>query len=113
VIKRQHGHIKARYRGLTKNGALVLTLCALSNRWMTSRYLLEKESIGAHDGRIMAAVRGQVGLEVAGYLRGWGSPRQCVKRQKEGDYECGLIRPSPEVLRLRHIYASIHGEHLS
>ena len=42
VVKRQFGHVKARYRGLAKNGAQVLTLFALSNLWMTRRYLLEK-----------------------------------------------------------------------
>ncbi len=42
VIKRQFGHVKARYRGLAKNGAQVLTLFALSNLWMTRQYLLEK-----------------------------------------------------------------------
>jgi IS5 family transposase len=40
VIKRQFGHVKARYRGLAKNGAQVLTLFALSNLWMTRRHLL-------------------------------------------------------------------------
>jgi transposase, IS5 family len=42
VVKRQFGHVKARYRGLVKNGAQVLTLFALSNLWMTRKYLLEK-----------------------------------------------------------------------
>ena len=41
VIKRQFGHVKARYRGLAKNGAQVLTLFALSNLWMTRHYLLK------------------------------------------------------------------------
>ncbi len=40
VIKRQFGHLKARYRGLAKNGAQVLTLFALSNLWMARKYLL-------------------------------------------------------------------------
>ena len=39
VIKRQFGHIKARYRGLAKNGAQVLTLFALSNVWMARKRL--------------------------------------------------------------------------
>ncbi len=42
VIKRQFSHVKARYRGLAKNGAQVLTLFALSNLWMTRAHLLEK-----------------------------------------------------------------------
>jgi IS5 family transposase len=42
VVKRQFGHLKARYRGLAKNGAQVLTLFALSNLWMTRQYQSEK-----------------------------------------------------------------------
>ncbi len=42
VIKRQFGHVKARYRGLAKNGAQVLTLFALSNVWMARTHLLTK-----------------------------------------------------------------------
>jgi hypothetical protein len=42
VVKRQFGHVKARYPGLAKNGAQVLTLFALSNLWMTRTYLLKK-----------------------------------------------------------------------
>jgi len=40
VVKRQFGHVRARYRGLAKNGAQVLTLFALSNLWMARRTLL-------------------------------------------------------------------------
>ena len=40
VIKRQFGHLKARCRGLAKNGAQVLTLFALSNLWMARKYRL-------------------------------------------------------------------------
>jgi IS5 family transposase len=40
VVKRQFGHVKARYRGLAKNGAQVLTLFALSNVWMARKHLL-------------------------------------------------------------------------
>ncbi|QNH27085.1 IS5 family transposase [Xanthomonas theicola] len=40
VIKRQFGYTKVRYRGLAKNTAQVLTLFALSNRWMARRQLL-------------------------------------------------------------------------
>jgi IS5 family transposase len=40
VVKRQFGHVKARYRGLAKNGAQVLTLFALVNLWMARRHLL-------------------------------------------------------------------------
>ena len=32
--------MKARYRGLAKNGAQVLTLFALSNLWMARKHLL-------------------------------------------------------------------------
>ena len=37
VVKRQFGHVKARYRGFVKNGAQVLMLFALSNLWMARR----------------------------------------------------------------------------
>ena len=40
VIKRQFGHVKARYRGLEKNGAQVVTLFALANLWMARKHLL-------------------------------------------------------------------------
>lgn len=40
VIKRQFSYTKARYRGLAKNTAQVLTLFALSNLWMVRRQLL-------------------------------------------------------------------------
>ncbi len=40
VVKRQFGHVKARYRGLAKNGAEVLTLFALANLWMARKHLL-------------------------------------------------------------------------
>lgn len=44
VIKRQFGYVKARYRGLAKNGAQVTTLFMLSNLWMARRRLM---TIGA------------------------------------------------------------------
>jgi len=40
VIKRQFGHVKVRYRGLTKNTAQLYTLFALSNLWMVRGRLL-------------------------------------------------------------------------
>lgn len=40
VIKRQFGYTKARFRGLVKNTAQMVTLFALSNLWMVRRYLL-------------------------------------------------------------------------
>lgn len=40
VVKRQLGYAKARYRGIAKNTAQVLTLFALSNLWMSRRRLL-------------------------------------------------------------------------
>ena len=40
VIKRQFGHLKVRYRGLSKNTAQLHTLFALSNLWMVRRKLL-------------------------------------------------------------------------
>ncbi len=40
VIKRQFGHVKARFRGLAKNTAQLVTLFALSNLWMARRHLL-------------------------------------------------------------------------
>ncbi|MFZ5779531.1 MAG: IS5 family transposase [Pseudomonadota bacterium] len=40
VIKRQFGHLKVRYRGLTKNTAQLHTLFALANIWMVRRQLL-------------------------------------------------------------------------
>jgi IS5 family transposase len=41
VIKRQFGHVKVRYRGLTKNTAQLHTMFALSNLWMARRSLME------------------------------------------------------------------------
>ena len=41
VIKRQFGHNKARYRGLAKNTAQLMTLFALSNIWMVRRTLMQ------------------------------------------------------------------------
>ena len=38
VIKRQFGPAKARFRGLAKNSAQVVTLFALSNLWMARRH---------------------------------------------------------------------------
>ena len=40
VVKRQFGHVKVRYRGLTKNTAQLVTLFALSNLWMVRKKLL-------------------------------------------------------------------------
>jgi len=40
VIKQQFGHMKARYRGLAKNGSHLVTLFALSNLWMARGTLL-------------------------------------------------------------------------
>ena len=40
VIKRQFGYTKVRFRGLAKNTAQLVTLFALSNLWMSRRYLL-------------------------------------------------------------------------
>lgn len=41
VIKRQFGHVKVRYRGLAKNMAQLVTLFALSNRWMVRKRILQ------------------------------------------------------------------------
>lgn len=40
VAKRQFGYVKVRFHGLAKNTAPVLTLFALSNRWMARKRLL-------------------------------------------------------------------------
>ena len=40
VIKRQFGFIKARYKGLKKNAAQLMTLFALSNLWMVRAQLM-------------------------------------------------------------------------
>jgi IS5 family transposase len=40
VVKRQFGYVKARYRGLKKNTAQLVTLFALSNLWMVRGKLL-------------------------------------------------------------------------
>jgi len=40
VIKRQFGHVKVRYRGLSKNTAQLHTLCALANLWLVRRKLV-------------------------------------------------------------------------
>jgi transposase, IS5 family len=42
VIKRQFGHVKVRYRGLSKNTAQLHTLFALSNLWMVQCTLLRE-----------------------------------------------------------------------
>jgi IS5 family transposase len=39
VIKRQFGHVKARYRGLAKNRAQLFTVFALGNLFLTRRRL--------------------------------------------------------------------------
>ncbi|MBB3226875.1 IS5 family transposase [Luteibacter sp. Sphag1AF] len=39
VVRRQFGHVKARYRGLARNGAPMLTLFTLSNVWMVRERL--------------------------------------------------------------------------
>jgi IS5 family transposase len=44
VIKRQFGHMKVRYRGLTKNTAQLHTMFALSNLWMACRNLKEAQA---------------------------------------------------------------------
>ena len=41
VLKRQFGYVKARYKGLAKNGAQVTTLFALVNLWMARKRLLQ------------------------------------------------------------------------
>ena len=41
VIKRQFGHMKVRYRGLTKNTVQLHTLFAPSNLWMVRHRLLQ------------------------------------------------------------------------
>ena len=41
MLKRQFGHVKARYKGLAKNGAQVTTLFALANLWMARKRLLQ------------------------------------------------------------------------
>ena len=41
VVKRQFGHVKARYRGLKKNTAQLFTLFALSNLWMVRSKLMQ------------------------------------------------------------------------
>ena len=40
VVKRQFGHTKVRYRGLTKNTAQLHTLVALTNLWLARRQLM-------------------------------------------------------------------------
>ncbi len=49
VIKRQFGHVKVRYRGLTKNTAQLETPVALSNLWMV------RERLRVLDGKARAA----------------------------------------------------------
>ena len=43
VIKRQFGYTKARYKGLAKNAANVVTLFALSNLWMARKALMKPQ----------------------------------------------------------------------
>ena len=40
VLKRQFGHVKTRYRGLTKNRAQIFTLFALGNLFLMRRRLM-------------------------------------------------------------------------
>ena len=40
VVKCQFGHVKARFKGLAKNTAQIVTLFALSNLWMARKRLL-------------------------------------------------------------------------
>ena len=40
IIKRQFGHVKARYRGLAKNRAQLFTLFALGNLFLMRRKLM-------------------------------------------------------------------------
>ena len=42
VLKRQFGYTKARYRGLRKNTAQIVTLFALSNLWMARKSLMRE-----------------------------------------------------------------------
>ena len=42
VIKRQFGHVKVRYKGLSKNTAQLIALFALSNIWMSRKILLQR-----------------------------------------------------------------------
>ena len=46
VVKRQFGYVKARYRGLAKNNAQVMTLFALVNLWMARRTMLATTGLG-------------------------------------------------------------------
>jgi transposase, IS5 family len=39
--KRQFGHAKVRYRGLTNNTAQLVTLFALSNLWMVRKQIFQ------------------------------------------------------------------------
>ena len=43
VLKCQFGHVKVRYRGLSKNTAQLHTLFALSNLWMARRTLMRAQ----------------------------------------------------------------------
>ncbi len=40
MIKRQLGYVKVHFRGLVKDTAQLTTLFALSNLWMTRKYLM-------------------------------------------------------------------------
>ena len=42
VIKRQFGHVKNRYKGLSKNTAQLIMLFALSNIWMSRKILMQR-----------------------------------------------------------------------
>lgn len=43
ALKRKFGHTKARYSGLAKSAAQIVTLFALSNLWSARRKLLEAQ----------------------------------------------------------------------
>jgi IS5 family transposase len=46
VVKRQFGHTKVRYRGLTKNTAQLHALFALTNLWLARRKLMALDGQG-------------------------------------------------------------------
>ena len=59
VIKRQFGHVKVRYRGLTKNSAQLSTLFALSNLWMARRQIVGSCGMSAPAAREIRQAEGQ------------------------------------------------------
>lgn len=94
VVKRQFGHVKARYRGFGQERCAAADVVCVEQPVDDPRVSAGKDRIGAPEVRIAAAKRRKMGRNIA---IGWrsrasrtrpGDPRECC------GYERGLIRSS-------------------